>query len=230
MLAELCLVGLRVAADRLARADPRRSDRARSRDAAAVDRYERHLAALTDLAAASRAEAAAWRAGWRAERSRLDGDPDPAAWAETHDRWTAVARLRPAVLARIRHAEALLARPATRADAPDLLERAVKEAEAIGSRLLAALGRDVGRRAGVTVGTTEAAGSSRAPGDQGTRSASLTRREREVLDLLASGATNRQIATALYISAKTASVHVSRILAKLGVDDRAEAAALARRK
>ncbi|MET1000739.1 MAG: LuxR C-terminal-related transcriptional regulator, partial [Acidimicrobiia bacterium] len=57
----------------------------------------------------------------------------------------------------------------------------------------------------------------------------LTAREREVLDLVAAGATNRQIAARLFISPKTASVHVSRILTKLGVADRAEAAVLARR-
>ena len=56
----------------------------------------------------------------------------------------------------------------------------------------------------------------------------LTPREREVLDLLATGATNRTIATTLFITQKTASVHVSHLLAKLGVTNRGEAAALAR--
>jgi Bacterial regulatory proteins, luxR family len=49
------------------------------------------------------------------------------------------------------------------------------------------------------------------------------------LALVADGRTNRQIATTIYISDKTASVHVSRILAKLGVTNRAEAAAVAHR-
>jgi DNA-binding NarL/FixJ family response regulator len=57
----------------------------------------------------------------------------------------------------------------------------------------------------------------------------LTERERDVLGLLVEGRTNRQIAGRLYISEKTVSVHVSNILAKLGVRSRAEAAALARR-
>jgi DNA-binding CsgD family transcriptional regulator/tetratricopeptide (TPR) repeat protein len=57
----------------------------------------------------------------------------------------------------------------------------------------------------------------------------LTSREREVLDLLADGATNRAIAQTLFISEKTASVHVSNVLAKLGVPNRGAAAALARR-
>ena len=57
----------------------------------------------------------------------------------------------------------------------------------------------------------------------------LTEREREVLLLLAAGRSNPEIAHALFISAKTASVHVSNILAKLGVSGRVEAAAVAHR-
>ncbi|WAX59263.1 LuxR C-terminal-related transcriptional regulator [Jatrophihabitans cynanchi] len=57
----------------------------------------------------------------------------------------------------------------------------------------------------------------------------MTDREREVLALLVEGRTNRQIAQRLYISEKTVSVHVSNILAKLGVHSRNEAAAVARR-
>lgn len=57
----------------------------------------------------------------------------------------------------------------------------------------------------------------------------LTRREQDVHRLVAAGHTNRKIAEQLYISPKTASVHVSNILAKLGVASRGEAAALAHR-
>jgi DNA-binding CsgD family transcriptional regulator len=57
----------------------------------------------------------------------------------------------------------------------------------------------------------------------------LTDREREVLLLLAGGRSNPEIAQALFISPKTASVHVSNILAKLGVGGRVEAAAVVHR-
>jgi DNA-binding NarL/FixJ family response regulator len=57
----------------------------------------------------------------------------------------------------------------------------------------------------------------------------LTARERQVLALVAEGATNRQIGAALFMAEKTASVHVSRILSKLGVRSRTQAAAVAHR-
>ena len=57
----------------------------------------------------------------------------------------------------------------------------------------------------------------------------LTPREAEVLSLVAAGQTNRQIGEALFVSDKTASVHVSNILRKLGVSSRVDAAAVAQR-
>ena len=57
----------------------------------------------------------------------------------------------------------------------------------------------------------------------------LSAREREVLALVADGRTNREIGEALFISTKTASVHVTHILTKLGVSSRTEAALLAAR-
>ena len=64
----------------------------------------------------------------------------------------------------------------------------------------------------------------------GARLASLTSREREVLRLIAAGRSNREIASALFIAPKTASVHVSNILGKLGAASRTEAAAIAHRE
>jgi DNA-binding NarL/FixJ family response regulator len=56
----------------------------------------------------------------------------------------------------------------------------------------------------------------------------LTEREREVLDLIARGYDNRRIARELFLSDKTVRNHVSNVLGKLGVEDRAEAVARAR--
>ncbi|MFL6113745.1 MAG: LuxR C-terminal-related transcriptional regulator, partial [Catenulispora sp.] len=67
----------------------------------------------------------------------------------------------------------------------------------------------------------------RGPGHAG--SELLTLREREVVRLVAEGHSNSRIAERLFISPKTASVHVSRIIAKLEVANRGEAAAVARR-
>ncbi|WP_238153089.1 helix-turn-helix transcriptional regulator [Kribbella speibonae] len=86
-----------------------------------------------------------------------------------------------------------------------------------------ALAADVGRELNARPLLEEAGGV-----DNGGASA-LTSRETEVLRLLAEGRTNRQLARELYISEKTVSVHVSNILAKLGVRSRTEAAAVARR-
>jgi DNA-binding NarL/FixJ family response regulator len=59
------------------------------------------------------------------------------------------------------------------------------------------------------------------------RLACLTRREQEVLELVAQGKTNKEIASALFISEVTAKVHVRHILDKLGVRSRTEAAIIA---
>jgi pimeloyl-ACP methyl ester carboxylesterase/DNA-binding CsgD family transcriptional regulator len=73
------------------------------------------------------------------------------------------------------------------------------------------------------------AGQQTQPTPAGAGQLGLTRREHEVLHLVARGLTNRQIADALFISSKTAGVHVSSILSKMGVERRAEAAAVAER-
>ena len=89
--------------------------------------------------------------------------------------------------------------------AADLDVRPLREA-------VATLGRRVGVRGAVGAGPDV-----------------LTAREREVLRLVAQGHSNSQIAKELYLSPKTVSVHVSRIIAKLEVANRIEAAAVAHR-
>jgi DNA-binding CsgD family transcriptional regulator len=129
---------------------------------------------------------------------------------------------RPVELAAIRYrwAEALLASGAdARDEAGRLLALAHATAEETGARPLgervAALAQRARLRNAAPAGPV--------------RSLGLTARERDVLRLVADGRTNRQIAETLFISPKTASVHVSNILAKLTVSTRTEAAALAHR-
>jgi ATP/maltotriose-dependent transcriptional regulator MalT len=105
--------------------------------------------------------------------------------------------------------------------AQDQLDRAAKTARDIGAEGL--LGE---------VLTTARAAHLSLPSQSGSRSdrtTALTAREMEVLAMVADGWSNKQIATALYISPKTASVHVSNILLKLGVSSRGAAAAVAHR-
>ena len=89
---------------------------------------------------------------------------------------------------------------------------------AAGVALDGATAGDVGRGASGVAGAD-------APADV---TAELTARERQVLELIAQGLSNRQIGERLFISGKTASVHVSAILRKLGASTRTEAAFLAR--
>jgi DNA-binding NarL/FixJ family response regulator len=88
---------------------------------------------------------------------------------------------------------------------------------------------DLARRAGLDPGTGNRGGHGGGPGGPGPLAA-LTDREREVLSLLARGLSNREIGAELFITPKTASVHVSNILAKLGAGSRTEAAAIAYRE
>ena len=94
-------------------------------------------------------------------------------------------------------------------------------------------GLELFERLGAMRDADRAAGLLRSLGVSGRRSPKsahgLTKREREVLALLEHGLSNKQIAARLYITPKTASHHVSRILSKLGVRTRAEAAAFAAR-
>ncbi|MFE9257247.1 AAA family ATPase [Streptomyces sp. NPDC006879] len=166
-----------------------------------------------------------------AELLRAEDRDRPDHWAQIVSELSSLER--PALLAQARHrlAESLLAAGRDREAAGLLL----RQAQATGSQLRALpLLTDLeqlARRARLSL--TE--GVPEPESDRGqcladpTKSLGLTARESEVLRLVAAGRSNRQIAEALFISPKTASVHVSNILAKLGVSGRGEAAAIAHR-
>jgi DNA-binding CsgD family transcriptional regulator len=166
----------------------------------------------------------------RAELRRAEGTADPHEWSEAVTAFEPLER--PYDLARVRHrlAESLLIAGADeddRARATELLRLAGAAADHLGARPLADAVALLAQRARLALGRTPEP-SAPAPADP-VEALGLTSRERDVLRLVAAGRSNRQIAEELFISPKTASVHVSNILAKLDVSGRGEAAALAHR-
>ncbi|WP_433452729.1 helix-turn-helix transcriptional regulator [Streptomyces sp. CA-142005] len=164
----------------------------------------------------------------RAELRRARG-------TDTADDWSPVVTAfecldRPYELARVRHrlAAALLADGGDdeRDRAVELLRLAAAVAAHLDARSLADTVARLAQRARLTL--TRAPRQTLASADPAA-ALGLTSRERDVLRLVSAGRTNRQIAEELFISPKTASVHVSNILSKLGVSGRGEAAATAHR-
>ena len=224
-LAEVAKVGVIVEADA--------AERARDLGDAEEERACRLRADMMNMrvqAAAEdvdRAVTRAHAASAAAEMTRAEGEPDPAACAAAAEAWTAVERPYHAAVARWRQAEAHLQagdRTATVAAA----RAAADAARTLGSRWLLAEVEGLAARARLRLaddGDSNGAAAAEAEDD----AFGLTPRERQVLSLLAGGATNREIGARLYMAEKTASVHVSRILSKLDVRSRTEAAAVAHR-
>jgi DNA-binding CsgD family transcriptional regulator/tetratricopeptide (TPR) repeat protein len=182
----------------------------------------------------------------KAELARARGRGGAREWGRAAAAWDEIKRPYSAAIARWREAEALAAAD-DRAGAAQAAGMSLVAAEALGSEWLAREVRTLAERARLGLPDTAAAagaagsgavGSGATNGDGAGRAGEakaaedpfgLTPRERQVLALVAEGATNRQIGAALYMAEKTASVHVSRILAKLGVQGRTQAAAVAHR-
>jgi DNA-binding CsgD family transcriptional regulator/tetratricopeptide (TPR) repeat protein len=168
------------------------------------------------------ATATAERALWDAELTRLDGAADPAAWQAAVDAWQQLGRPYPATYAQWRRAEALLASGAGAEPAAESLRAAHAAAARLGAAPLRTQLEALARRARITLTAAEPD-----PAPAPDRRHGLTDREADVLRLLAAGHTNREIGQQLFISPKTASVHVTSILRKLAVRDRVQAAAVA---
>jgi DNA-binding CsgD family transcriptional regulator len=121
----------------------------------------------------------------------------------------------------LREAQAACGR-GDRDGAASSLRESVRLATTMGAEPLLEEARSLARRARIRIDEGDP--------ETGIEGFGLTEREREVLELLADGRSNPQIAEALFISRKTASAHVSNIIGKLGVASRGEAAALAHRQ
>jgi DNA-binding CsgD family transcriptional regulator len=172
-------------------------------------------------------EGRGWLARCEAEYARLNGTNSPEVWERV------LAEFGPGYVyetarAQWRLAEALV--EAGRRDEAAAVWRAARDtAERLRAAPLGAALDDLGRRARLDPGNGNRGGHGHGPGGTSPLAA-LTDREREVLRLLARGMSNRDIGTELFISPKTASVHVSNILGKLGAASRTEAAAIAYRE
>jgi DNA-binding CsgD family transcriptional regulator len=184
------------------------------------------LAAIREAAGKLPALAPVWAAYALlvdAELGRADLRSDTARWAAAEAAFAALDRPYQLARIRLRLAEAHLAEGDREAAAP-LLAAAHATAGRLGATPLRAETAQLADRARLPLNTPAGTAPAAAAEPFG-----LTTREREVLRRVAAGYTNRRIAEELFISPKTASVHVSNILAKLGVTGRGEAAALAHR-
>jgi DNA-binding CsgD family transcriptional regulator len=183
-------------------------------------------------------EGLAWLGRARAELTRAQGRSDPDAWTEVVAAFAyevvppgspAPADGRPGYRqaeALLRRAEARLAAGAAHAASGPVeadLRAALGAAEHLGARPLERAVLGLAERAGLRLRPP-------VPGSGPVRPTGpdpLTPRERSVLALVAEGRTNRQVGQALFISEKTVSVHLSRVMAKLGATGRTEAVTIA---
>ena len=167
----------------------------------------------------------AWFALSTAERGRASAASDSGAWAAAAQACRAVSMPYPEAYARWRLAEAALAGRGRRGEAAESLRAAAAIARRLGAKPLMREIELLARRARLEIDEVEAPTPKAAPASP----SGLTARELEVIQLVAAGRTNRQIAEELFISEGTSGAHVSNILGKLGVQGRTEAAAVAHR-
>ncbi|HKA50969.1 MAG TPA: AAA family ATPase [Candidatus Dormibacteraeota bacterium] len=218
---------LRVEADRAERARALR----RAVDEEALQEAKAEFEALRDLASTGVAGTSLLTLHLlqcRAEWSRAAGEADPASWTAFSNAAELGGLLYRLAYGRWREAEAHM----THGDRPAAsrsLRHAHQVAAALGAGPLLSEIEALARRGRLTLSVPmEQSEPGRAPSPAAAE-LGLTARELDVLGLVAEGRSNRQIAEALFISVKTAGVHVSSILSKLGVGSRGEAAAAAHR-
>jgi ATP/maltotriose-dependent transcriptional regulator MalT len=225
-IARVSAIGTRVEADIAQRARDLR-ERAGERDAIARARI--HAQRLRGAAQDGGPVERAWSAVGAAELARARGRNDPKLWAKATREWEKLERPYGVALMMFNQVEALV-EEGDRAAAAEPAREALEISKRLGSRWLTDEITTLCERARLALGEAQnGADSNGGRADDGDDPFGLTDRERQVLGLIAEGATNRQIGAALFMAEKTASVHVSRILRKLGVSSRTQAAAVAHR-
>jgi ATP/maltotriose-dependent transcriptional regulator MalT len=162
----------------------------------------------------------------RAELARLDNRSTAELWGSVAARWAAVGQPMPTAYARWREAEAMVLAKLGGERQVAALRTAYALASGLGATALVKEIEQLARWGRISLDAGVSAG---AADEGGLEALGLTARERDVLAGLVAGQTNREIADALFISVKTASVHVSNILRKLDVGNREEAARVAHR-
>jgi DNA-binding CsgD family transcriptional regulator/tetratricopeptide (TPR) repeat protein len=222
----LCAKGMRAQAELAALARARR-------DAEALRHRLSRARSLRAAARRAAAEASAitpnaegWLALAEAEYERAGNETRPEAWSDAAAAWERLERPPLAAYCRWREAEALVAAGASRTEAAAPLRDAYAVADRIKAKPLLRELELLAERARLDLASPDV---EPAEGESLEETLGLTPRESEVLSLIARGYTNREIAATLVISVKTAGVHVSHILRKLGVPNRLEAAAVAHR-
>jgi DNA-binding CsgD family transcriptional regulator/tetratricopeptide (TPR) repeat protein len=226
-IARVSAMGARIEADIAQRA---RDLRERKDERDAIARARIHEQRLRAAAQEGGPVERAWRAVGTAELARARGRNDPALWAKAAREWEALERPYGVAVTTFKRVEALVEAGA-RAEASEPARAALSIARELGARWLVEEITALADRARLDLSEGDDAAQSNgdAHGQEPEDPFGLTDRERQVLALIAEGATNRQIGAALFMAEKTASVHVSRILRKLGVSSRTQAAAVSHR-
>jgi ATP/maltotriose-dependent transcriptional regulator MalT len=224
-IARASAVGARVEADIARRARDLREP-AERRDALA--RLRIHLSRLDAAAQEGGPVEGAWHAVGKAEMASARGRASAKLWGEAARHWDSIDRPYPAAIMRWRQAEAQV-EAGDRGDAREVARSALQTARRLRAGWLLENVEGLMRRARLQLDDGPASPAHAAPAEHEEAPFGLTPRELQVLALLAEGATNKQIGASLFMAEKTASVHVSRILSKLGVKTRTQAAAVAHR-